>query len=53
LQDCVHRLQSCDDSAARRESQAGWNFRKGQRQHALPACMISGPRWKQCGDDCS
>src|SRR3974377_1372537 len=30
VQDCEHRHQSCDDSASRHESQAGWNFRKGQ-----------------------
>jgi len=30
VQDCEHRQGSCDDSASRRESQAGWNFRKGQ-----------------------
>src|SRR3974390_3384424 len=30
VQDCQHRPQSCDDSASRHESQAGWNFRKGQ-----------------------
>ena len=31
---CEHRVQSCDDSASRYESQAGWNFRKGQRSAA-------------------
>jgi hypothetical protein len=29
VQNCKHRLRSCDDSASRHESQAGWNFRKG------------------------
>src|SRR6516164_5928532 len=31
VQDCEHRQGSCDDSASRRESQAGWNFRTGQQ----------------------
>jgi hypothetical protein len=30
MQDCKHRPRSCDDSASQCESQAGWNFRKGQ-----------------------
>jgi hypothetical protein len=29
VQDWKHRPRSCYDSALRRESQAGWNFRKG------------------------
>jgi hypothetical protein len=29
VQDWKHRPRSCDDSALRRESEAGWNFRKG------------------------
>src|SRR5438128_6006878 len=32
MQDCKHRPRSCDDSVSRCESQAGWNFRKGQGQ---------------------
>jgi hypothetical protein len=31
MQDREHRPQSCDDSSRRCDSQAGWNFRKGQR----------------------
>jgi hypothetical protein len=30
MQDREHRPQSCDDSSRRCDSQAGWNFRKGQ-----------------------
>src|SRR5438034_6737834 len=30
MQEREHRSQSCDDSTRRCDSQAGWNFRKGQ-----------------------
>jgi hypothetical protein len=30
MQDREHRPRSCDDSSRRCDSQAGWNFRKGQ-----------------------
>src|SRR5262245_31658173 len=30
MQEREHRPRSCDDSTRRRDSQAGWNFRKGQ-----------------------
>src|SRR2546429_1376878 len=31
MHDREHRPRSCDDSSRRCDSQAGWNFRKGQR----------------------
>jgi hypothetical protein len=42
VQDCEHRQGSCDDSASRRESQAGWNFRKGQdcKEEALRHVLL-------------
>jgi len=30
MEDREHRPRSCDDSSRRCDSQAGWNFRKGQ-----------------------
>jgi hypothetical protein len=41
MQDRNHRPQRCDDSTSQRESNAGWNFRKGQGSHWLGAnCPI-------------
>jgi hypothetical protein len=34
LRDREHRSQRCDDSTSQRESNAGWNFRKGQPSKA-------------------
>src|SRR6516162_2693189 len=50
VQDCRHRRQSCDDSALRCESQAGWNFRKGHHVVALRQARFAEARWNQpCG----
>src|SRR5436190_15999712 len=43
VKDCKHRPQSCDDSALRCESQAGWNFRKGQ------ALLVLNQPAEKCG----
>jgi hypothetical protein len=40
VQHCEHRHQACNDSASRRESQVGWNFRKGQVSHPFVERLI-------------
>src|SRR5258708_23194750 len=40
MQDCKHRPRSGDDSASQCESQAGWNFRKGQVRRSNAAGKI-------------
>jgi hypothetical protein len=51
MQDREHRPQSCDDSSRRCDSQAGWNFRKGQLTDLLstPRVQRARPNLIDCG----
>ena len=52
MQDREHRPQSCDDSSRRCDSQAGWNFRKGQVNSCALLFVSEPPFEVESFDDC-